>query len=139
MYESTDSPVDTRPTIFFVEEDDDARPGFRKSLRKLGYRVLIVADLEDALEWISSTRVPADLVMVNLLRKSPEEALEVGRELRKHAKYDGHTPLIVLPERVPAELEGRDENVDGNDWVCYYEDGEQVRRLVSRLVNKDSV
>ncbi len=139
MHESTDSPVDTRPTIFFVEEDDDARPGFRKSLRKLGYRVLIAADLEDALEWISSTRVPADLVMVNLLRKSPEEALEVGRELRKHAKYDGHTPLIVLPERVPAELEGRDENVDGNDWVCYYEDGEQVRRLVSRLVNKDSV
>lgn len=135
---SNDS-TDTFPTIFFIEEDDDARPNFRRMFRKLGYRVLIAANLEDALEWVANSHIPADGVIVDLLRKSPEEALEIGRELRKHAKYNGHTPLIVLPEKIPAELEGRDERVGENDWVCYYEDGEQIQALVSRLLPKSSL
>ena len=134
MHEDTSPSTDTRPTIFLVEEDDHAHRPMKRHLRKLGYRVLAVLDLEDALEWVSVTHIPADLVLINLVGKAAEDALEMGRTLRARAKYDGHTPLVVLPEKVDKELEGRDVNVGGNDWITYYEDGDQLHRLLGRLL-----
>ena len=132
--------TDTRPTIFLIEEDDDARPSLSSHLRRNGYRLLVAADLKDAQEWVGGeSYIHADLVLINLVRKTPEEALEIGRELRKYAKYDGHTPLVVMPERVPGELEGRDVNVSDNDWICYYDDdSDQLQTLLARLLNKSS-
>jgi DNA-binding response OmpR family regulator len=125
-------------TIFLIEEDDDARPQLKRNLREQGYRVLVAAALEDALEWISVTQIPSDLVLINLVGASVEEALSAGRQIRSRAKYDGHTPLVVVPEKIPEELQGTDENVDGNDWVCYYDDATQLRELIRRLTGKDS-
>jgi DNA-binding response OmpR family regulator len=138
MSEETNSHRKARPTIFLIEEDDDARPGLTANLRRQGYRVLVAADLEDAHEWVSGeSPINADLVLLNLVRKTPEESVRLGRELREHAKYDGHTPLVVMPEKVPAELEGKIVNVGGNDWVCYYdEDSNQLPTLLARLLNK---
>ena len=135
MHETTNS----IPTIFFVEEDNNARRSLTKSLRELGYRVLVSADLEDALEWTSGTSyIHADLVLINLLGKLPEEALTIGRRLREHSKYDGHTPLVVMPEKVPQDLLGTDEKVNDLEWICYYEDIEQLKRLLTRLLNKNT-
>lgn len=128
----------TTVTIFLIEEDDDARPNLKRNLRENGYRLLVTTDLKDALEWASATPIPADLVLINLVGASPEEALSAGREIRSRAKYDGHTPLVVVPEKIPEELEGTDENVSGNDWVCYYDDAEQLRALLRRLTTKVS-
>jgi DNA-binding response OmpR family regulator len=127
-----------RPTIFLVEEDDDARPSLTANLRKQGYRVLVAAGLEDAHEWVSGeSPIHADLVLINLVGKTPEESVRLGRELREHAKYDGYTPLVVMPEKVPRELEGTDVKVGGNDWVCYYdEDSNQLPKLLARLLGK---
>ncbi len=104
----------------------------KRHLRRLGYRVLAVLDLEDALEWVSVTHIPADLILINLVGKAVEETLEMGRTLRTRAKYDGHTPLVVIPEKFDKEQEGRDIKVGGNDWITYYEDGDQLERLLSR-------
>lgn len=135
MHETTNS----IPTIFFVEEDNNARRSLTKSLRELGYRVLVSTDLEDALEWTSGTSyIHADLVLINLLGKLPEEALTIGRRLREHSKYDGHTPLVVMPEKVPQDLQGTDERVSDLEWICYYEDIEQLKRLLTRLLNKNT-
>ncbi|MDQ3258793.1 MAG: response regulator [Acidobacteriota bacterium] len=134
MHEDTSSSTDTRPTIFLIEEDNHAHRPLKRNLRRLGYRVLAVLDLEDALEWASVTRIPADLVLINLVGKSVEETLEMGRTLRERAKYDGHTPLVVMPDKVDKKMEGRDVNVDGNDWISYYEDGYQLQRLLDRLL-----
>jgi DNA-binding NtrC family response regulator len=41
-----------RHTIFVVEEDDNARRSLTKNLRESGYRLLVSANVEDALEWI---------------------------------------------------------------------------------------
>ena len=138
MSESTASQGTSRPTIFLIEEDDDARPSLTANLRKEGYRLLVAACLVDAHEWVSGEHViNADLVLINLLRKTPEETMRLGRELREHARYDGHTPLVVMPEKVPRELEGTDVNVSGNDWICYYDDDSpQLRKLLARLLNK---
>jgi DNA-binding response OmpR family regulator len=128
----------SRPTIFLIEEDDDARPSLTANLRRQGYRVLVAADLEDAHEWVSGeSPINADLVLINLVRKTPEESVSIGRKFRDHARYDGHTPLVVLPETVPEELAGKVVNVDGNDWICYYdEDSNQLPSLLARLLNK---
>ena len=135
MHEITNS----SPTIFLVEEDDRARRSLTSSLRELGYRVLVSADLEDAFEWTSGNGYThADLVLVDLLGKLPEEALTIGRRLREHCKYDGHTPLVVMPEKVPQDLQGTDEKVSDLEWICYYEDIEQLKRLLARLLNKNT-
>ena len=129
---------ETRRTIFLVEEDDETRPLLKQNLQRDGYRVIVALSEEDALERVSGGQVAADLILVNLIGKSPEEALDTGRRLREHARYDGQTPLVVMPEKYPQDFEGRDENVSGNDWVCYYEDSEQLQRLINRLINEDS-
>lgn len=133
MQDETDRTVDTIITIFLIEEDDDVRPQLKKNLRELGYRVLVAADFEDALEWMSAATIASDLLLINLVGVSPEDALRAGRELRSRAKYDGHTPLVIVPEKIPEDLEGQDVNAGGNDWVCYYEDAEQLRKLLRRL------
>jgi response regulator RpfG family c-di-GMP phosphodiesterase len=141
MSEDTTPHITTRQTIFLVEEDDDARPSLTANLRRQGYRLLVAANLEDAREWVDSeSYIHADLVLIDLVRKAPKEAVRMGRELRDHAKYDGHTPLVVIPENVPRELEGRDEKVGKNDWICYYDEGsDQLRALLARLLNNHPV
>ena len=139
MREVTNLPEQTRPTILLVEEDDDARPLLTKNLRELGYRLLVAAGPEDAREWVNGNgHVHADLVLINLVRRTPAEVVGVGRELREHAGYDGHTPLVVVAEEFPAEYAGTDENVGGNDWICYYAEAEQLRALLKRLTSKSS-
>jgi DNA-binding NtrC family response regulator len=125
-------------TIFLVEEDNDGRRTLTRCLRELGYRLLVSANLEDAYEWTSgNSYVHADLVLIDLAGKRPEEALTIGRRLREHCKYDGHTPLIIMPEKIPQHLQGTDEKVNDLDWICYYEDVDQLKRLLARLLSKN--
>ena len=123
-------------TIFLVEEDDETRPFLKQNLQRDGYRIAIALDEEDALERISGGHVRADLVLINLVGKSPEDMLSVGRRIREHAKYDGHTPLVVLAEKYGADMEGTDVNVGGNDWITYLEEHDQLKNLLSRLLSK---
>lgn len=124
-----------RPTIFVVEEDNNARPSLTRNLRQFGYRLLVAADLADALEWLSgSTHIHADLLLIDLVGKLPEEALTLGRRLRVKAQYDEQTPLVVMPESFNKDEEGTDKNVSANDWICYYEDSDQLQRLLVRLL-----
>ena len=125
-----------QPTIFLIEEDDDTRPILKKNLQREGYRVLLAVDEEDAFERVGGGGVYTDLVLVNLVGKSPEDALNVGRRIRRHAKYDGHTPLIVLAEKYGADLEGTDDNVSDNDWIVYLEDHDQLKNILQRLTSK---
>ena len=48
---------------------------------------------------------------------------------------DGRTPLVIMPEKVPAHLEGTDEKINNLEWICYYEDVDQLRQLLSRLLS----
>jgi hypothetical protein len=54
-------------------------------LREIGYRLLVSTNLEDAFEWTSGNGyIHADLVLIDLSGKLPEEALTIGRRLREH-------------------------------------------------------
>jgi CheY-like chemotaxis protein len=106
------------------------------NLQTYGYRLLLALDEEDALDRLGGGGAEADLVLINLVRKAPEAALAAGRRIREHAKYDGHTPLVVMAEKYGKELEGTDVNIGGNDWITYPEDHDQLRKLLARLLNR---
>jgi CheY-like chemotaxis protein len=123
----------SRRRILLVEEDEDVRPHMRSNLQRYGYRVVLALDEEDALERVEGG-VLADLVLIDLIDKSPDEVLLIGRRIRAHAKYDGQTPLVVMAEKYGADLEGTDVNVGDNDWITYPEDHEQLKNLLARLL-----
>lgn len=127
----------SRPTIFLVEEDDDARPVLRQNLANYGYRVMLTVDEENALERVGDGGVTrADLFLVNLVGRMPEEVLRIGRRIREHGKYDGNTPLVVMAEKYGADLEGTDARVGDNDWVTYLGEPDQLKNLLRRLTSK---
>jgi len=135
MQEMINPPLQPRPTIFVVEEDNNARHPLTKNLRQFGFRLLVAASVEDAIEWVSgSAYIHADLLLIDLIDTSPEEALGVGQRLRAEAKYDSQTPLVVMPDTVAKEVEGTDRNVRANDWICYYQDADQLQQLLVRLL-----
>lgn len=131
-----DSKQGNQPTIFLLEEDDETRKPLVKNLRRDGYRVIVAIDEEDALERVGGGYVHADLVLVNLVGKTADEVLSIGRRVRKHAKYDGNTPLVVMPEKYSKDVEGTDVNVEGNDWIHYLgEEPDQLKNLLARLIS----
>ncbi len=124
----------SEPVIFLIEEDDETRPALRKTLKTKGYNLVLAIDEEDALERITGDRVQADLILINLLSKKPEEVLEIGRKIKREANLEA--PLVVIAEKFGLELEGRNINMDGNEYITYLEDTEQLFDLLSQLTVK---
>jgi CheY-like chemotaxis protein len=123
-----------RPTIFLIEEDDDTRPLLRESLEREGYRVLLAVDEKDAIDRVGGGQMDVDLVLINLVGKTADEVLEIGKRICKHAKLDGHTPLVIVAEKYGKALEGTNVNVSENDWITYLEDPDQLQNLLARLL-----
>ena len=123
----------TQPTIFLIEEDDDTRTVFKDSLTRYGYRVTVAIDEEDALDRVSNG-LSADLILIDVVGKSVEDALQVGRRIREQSKFDGATPLVVMAEKYVKDLEGTDEKVGTDDWIFYLgEEPEQLQNFLHRL------
>ena len=124
-----------QPTIFLIEEDEETRGPLVSNLRGYGYRVVVAVDEEDALGRVDTEGVSADLVLVNLVRKTAEEVLSVARRVREYARYDGDTPLVAMPEKYAKDLEDTEANVGGNDWVFYLgEEPDRLKNLIARLL-----
>ena len=120
-----------QPTILLVENDEETRRPLVRNLRGYGYRVVVAVDEEDAQE---RAGVEADLMLVNLVGMTAEEVLAAGRRVREHAKNDGRTPLVVMPEKYARELEDAEVNVGDSEWVFYLgEEPDRVRDLLARL------
>jgi DNA-binding response OmpR family regulator len=123
-----------RPIILLIEEDDETRAILRRNLQKDGYHLLLAVDEEDALDRLADGQVRADLILINLVGKTPFEVLETGRRIREHGKYDSTTPLVVMAEKYGEDLEGTDVNTGNNDWITYPKDAEQLHTLLARLI-----
>lgn len=96
--------------------------------------MLLAVETEDAYAWMFGGYVHADIVLIDLMGKTTKEALSIGREVRQHAKYNGHTPLVVMAEKYRKDMDGTDVNVEGNDWIHYLgEDPKQLQNLLARL------
>ena len=122
------------PIILLIEEDDHTRPILRQNLINDGFHIRLALDEEDALDRVGGNNLQADLILINLIGKTPEEVLTIGRRIREHAKYDGQMPLVVMAEKYSKEQEGTDVNVAGNDWITYLEEHDQLANLLQRLL-----
>jgi DNA-binding response OmpR family regulator len=122
-----------QPIIFLVEEDDDVRPMLKSNLQRDGYHVLMALDEDDALDRVKGGRISADLILVNLVGKAPEESLLIGRRIRQYGEFSSHTPLVIIAEKYGEDLEGTDVNISNEDWITYPEDAQQLRGLLARL------
>ena len=123
---------DKQRIIFLIEEDHETRGPLLSNLRGYGYHVVVAVDEEDALGRVGG--VDADLMLVNLVGKTADEVLRVGRRVRQHCKYNGRTSLVVMPEKYDKELEDTEVNVGGSEWVFYLgEEPDRLRALLARL------
>ena len=128
-----DDRPDDRPTILYVEDDDDTRPVMKQLLNRSGYHVILSINEEDALERSGDGCVAADLILIDFGWPTAD-VLAAGRHIREHAVMRDDVPIVVIAFKYEAEMDGQDINVGGNDWVTYLEDGEQLKRLLARLL-----
>ena len=124
-------------TILLIEEDDEARPIIRQSLGRDGYDVLVAVDEASARDWLSAGCAGADLILVNLVGKTSDEALDAGRRIREGSSLDGRTPVVVIADRYDEALEGSNVQAGDGEWVSYMEDSTQLHALISRLTGRD--
>lgn len=122
-------------TIFLLEADDETRPILKSNLQRYGYHVIVALDEEDALERAEEGSLRADLILVDVVGTTPEDALHVGRQIRTFLPRNGQTPLVVMAEKYGAEVEGTDVRVGDNEWITYLEEPYQLKNLLARLVN----
>ena len=122
-------------TILLIEEDDDARPVIRHNLRRAGFDVLVAVDEQTARDWLAAGRARADLILLNLVGKSTEEAFDAARRLKQLGQLGGSTPVVVIAEKYGDGLEGKNVNAGEGEWVTYMEDSMQLHELLARLTN----
>ncbi|MDQ4121442.1 MAG: hypothetical protein M3209_08355 [Acidobacteriota bacterium] len=126
----------TQPIAFLIEEDDDTRPIFKSVLEGQGFLVVSAVSEADALQKTgdNGSRLKTDLIIVDFVGKSVEEMHAAGRRIRNQSQ--SASPIVIVASVYGADLEGKDINISGNDWVTYLEDGVQLFRLLKNLVTK---
>lgn len=119
-------------TLFLINDDKDSFLLFREGFKNEGYHVSIAVDEEDALERVGHQCLRADLILMNLVRKNPEQILEIGINIRSVGKLD--VPIVVIAHKYDKELEGKDIKVGEKDYITYLEDGDQLYSLIASLM-----
>ena len=122
-------------TILLIEEDDEARPIIRHNLRRAGFDVLVAVDEQTAHDWLAAGDARADLILVNLVGKTTDEAFDAARRVKRRGALDGSTPVVVIAERYGDGLEGQDVKSGEGEWVTYMEDSTQLHELLARLTH----
>ena len=124
-------------TILLIEEDDDARPVIRHNLRRAGYDVLVAVDEASARDWLSGGDKRADLILVNLVGKTTDEAFAAARRVKGQSALDCSTPVVIIAEKYGDGLEGTDVREGEGEWVTYMEDSTQLHNLLARLTKPE--
>ncbi len=120
-----------KTSVFLIEEDNDSRLLWRETLKDFGCKVSLAIDEEDALDRAGGGCLKADLVLINLLEKSPNEVLEIGRNICRVGNINA--PIVVVAQKYGEDLEGTNARFGENEYVTYLEDGEQLFDLIDRL------
>jgi CheY-like chemotaxis protein len=131
--EQMDEKKHASPTILMVEQDDDTRPILRQNLRNRGYQVLVALHEEEAIALARGGRDRPDLILLNQVRLSIDEFVNMGRRIRQGAELLSHTPIVVMAEQYGEDMEGKDVLVGEIEYVTYLEDGEQLMNILHRL------
>ena len=129
MSETKDAP----PTILMIELDDDTRPILKNNLRNRGYRVIEALEEEDAIALARGVRDRPKPILLNQVKLTIDEFLNMGRRIREGAELKSSTPIVVMAEWYGVGMEGKDVKVGESEYVTYLEDGQQLINLLYRL------
>jgi CheY-like chemotaxis protein len=135
MNTSTDPQLNSRPTILYVEDDNDTRHVIKQSLKRYGYRVFLAVSEEHALDNAVGGRIRADLLLIDL-GEPPHIVLAAGRRIRQQAMVRADAPIVVIAFGYGADMEGKDINEGGNDYISYFDGSGHFQRLLARLLNQ---
>jgi DNA-binding response OmpR family regulator len=124
---------DAPPTILMIELDDDTRPLLKQNLRNWGYRVIEALQEEDAIALARGVRDLPKLILLNQVKLSIDEFLNMGRRICQGAELPRSTPIVVMAERYGEDMEGKNVKVGESEYVTYLEDGEQLMNLLHCL------
>lgn len=123
-----------RPTILFLEKDDDTRRLLIDNLRDRGYRVLPSFDEETSIEWLLSNReINIDLILMNQVRISRQECIESLKRIYEQTGLDSTIPSVIVADHYQNDLEGTEEKINHNKYIIYLETAQQLFDLLHRL------
>ena len=125
------------PTILFLEDDEEVRDELSLLLGSNGYQILMAEDESEAVAVLDHASEKVDLILVNQ-KMTSEEALAIGRRLRKHPRAGESAPVVVLPLEFDHNLEGTNVKVGCDDYKAFINNSEQLQEfLVQLLAQKD--
>lgn len=133
MHEVNNSPEDARPTILYVEDDDDTRHVVKQALKRYGYRVLSEKSEEDAVERARDGRIHADLLLIDL-GEPPPAVLAAGRRIRQQA-LSADAPIVVIAFEYGEDMEGKDIKEGDTDYISYFDGSGHFEKLLVRLLS----
>lgn len=123
------------PTILFLEDDEEVRDDLSLLLDSNGYQVLMAENESEAVTVLDHAGEKVDLILVNQ-KMSSEEALAVGRRLRKHPRADESAPVVVIPLEFDSQLEGTNTNVGGDDYKSFINNSQQLQEFLDQLLTR---
>ena len=124
---------DAPPTILMFELDEDTRPILKQNLLSRGYLVTEALQEEDAIALARGVRDLPKLILLNQVKLTLDEFVNMGRRICQGAELPRSTPIVVTAERYGEDMEGKNVKVGESEYVTYLEDGEQLMNLLHRL------
>lgn len=128
---------DLMPIILLLEEDDETRRPLVSNLRKRGYKVIVVVNLENVVDWFSSTVVQPDILLINQVDTPISEYLATVRHIYRQIGFDKKLDTVILVEKYAANLRGTVANLGHNQYILYLEDAEQLFVFLHHLCFKN--
>jgi CheY-like chemotaxis protein len=122
---------DESPVLLMVGNIEGASAGVKRLLEMDGYRVIIAATEQEAVE--SARRERPDLLLVDL-GQSPFDTVATARRIRRRARLSSDVPIVAFPVAIP-ESEDTDTSLRHNVHVTYLIEFEQLETLLGRLLH----
>ena len=119
------------PVILVVEDDHETRDGIETLWMADGYRVAPARDERDAIE--SARRKRPDLILVSLAG-SANDVVVSARNIRQRAGVEERVPVVVFS--IEGIAEGEEVETAENVYLTRPDNFNQLRRLITRLLNK---
>jgi CheY-like chemotaxis protein len=119
-------------TILLVDDDDEVRSVLRRGLEREGFRVVAALDEWDGVE--RGAHESPDLILMELGRVLPGEALAAGRRVRVGAGIPEHVPVVAYANNAgEVARDGEAVEVRPREYVVLPEDTEQLMGWLRRL------
>jgi len=124
---------DGSPRILMLEWDDDTRPLLKQNLCNQGYRVIVALEEEDAIVLARGGRKCPELILLNQVKLSIDDFINMGQRIRQGAELASSTPIVVMAEQYGEDMEGKNVKVGESEYVTYLEDAQQLMNLLHCL------